>query len=281
MSASVMPHSLGLYYESAPQIKAPSGEETWITRSANVVVVVSRVNAGTVLARENNPDEYMLLLPAGVTARVQAGDQVVDAKGDSLTILPPGDSRIEMRAAGLITRVFSVRADDLAKLASNASTYAQGAPSVDPMEDWPMPVGGYKIRNYDLPQYLDPKIFGRLFRSRNLMINVFEAKDERRDPRKLTPHSHANFEQISLALEGTFIHHLRTPWGADSHVWQEDEHVEVHSPSTLVIPTHLIHTTQSTGPGVNWLVDVFGPPRVDFSSQPGVVRNEDEYPMPG
>lgn len=281
MSESVMPPSVGLYYDSAPQVVSESsGEQTWITRSANVVVVVSKVNAQTVLVRENNPDEYMLLLPAGVKAMVQSGDQRVEAKSDSLTILPPGASRIEILNAGTITRVFSVRAKDLADLASNAEVYKNGAASVDPLEDWPMPVGGYKIRSYDLPNYCDPKIFGRLFRSRNLMINVFEPKDERRDPGKLTPHSHANFEQISLALEGTFIHHLRTPWGPNSHIWEEDQHLEVHSPSTLVIPTNLIHTTQSTGAGVNWLVDVFGPPRLDFSSQPGVVRNADEYPMP-
>lgn len=281
MSESVIAPSLGLYYESAPQIDTEStGQRTWITRSANVVVALSKVTAGTVLIREDNPDEYMLLLPAGVRAITRFKDQVVEASGDSLTILPPGATEIEMLDAGTITRVFSVRAKDFAELASNADTYKHGAGSVDPLEDWPMPLGGYKIRTYNLPDYCDPKIFGRLFRSRNLMINVFEPKDERRDPSKLTPHSHANFEQISLALEGTFIHHLRTPWGPNSHIWEEDQHLEVHSPSTLVIPTNLIHTTQSTGAGVNWLVDVFGPPRVDFSSQPGVVRNADEYPMP-
>lgn len=281
MAESTIPASFGLYYDSAPQIDiSDTGEKTWITRSANVVVVVSKVHAGTVLHRENNPDEYMLLLPEGVRASVRFNEQIVEADAHTLTILPPGSTSVEVLDDGTITRVFSVRAQDLAALASNSSVYANGAPSVDPIEDWPMPVGGYKIRNYKLSDYNDPKIFGRLFRSRNLMINVFEPKDERRDPTKLTPHSHPNFEQISLALEGTFVHHLRTQWGPNSHVWKEDQHVEVHSPSTLVIPINLIHTTQSTGQGVNWLVDVFGPPRMDFSSQPGVVRNADEYPMP-
>ena len=149
-----------------------------------------------------------------------------------------------------------------------------------PLEDWPAPVDGFRIRNYKLADYTDPKIFGRLFRSTNLMINVFERKTDRRDPRKMSPHSHADFEQISLTLEGDFVHHLRTPWTPDSTAWREDQHLEVSSPSAIVIPANLIHTTADVGQGVAWLIDIFGPPRMDFSLQSGVVRNADEYPMP-
>lgn len=280
MSTQPIKPSYCLVYASEPHLKDVPGTQTWFTRSANVVVAISNVSAGTTLIREDNPDEYMLLLPPKVRARVQFEEQTVDADPETLTLLPPGKTTIQFLDDGIVTRVFSVRAKDLAALASNSQIYAAGIPSVAPMEDWPMPIDGYKIRNYKLSEYSDPKIFGRLFRSRNLMINVFERKTDRRDPRKLTPHSHADFEQISLALEGTFIHHLRAPWGADSSAWRADEHVEVHSPSTIVIPTNLIHTTQDIGEGVVWLVDIFGPPRMDFSLQPGVVRNEGEYPMP-
>lgn len=273
-------HSLGLHYAEAPQWQPHAGEQSWVIRSANVVVVISRVAAGTRLERGEQPDEYMLLVPPGMRARVQAGTQSLEAGPESLTIVPPGASSIEALDGGTLTRVFSVGASDLVALASNAATYAAGAPAVAPLEDWPMPPEGYRLRHYRLAEYNDPKVFGRLFRSRNLMINVFQPVAERRDPRKLSPHSHPDFEQLSLALSGSFIHHLRTPWGPDSSHWKGDEHLEVHSPSTLVIPTELIHTTQATGEGVNWLIDVFGPPRLDFSRQPGVVRNADEYPMP-
>ena len=197
-----------------------------------------------------------------------------------MTILPPGNTTVTALDDGLLVRAFSIRARDLAVLSSNALVYANGAPSVTPLEDWPAPIDGFKIRNYKLADYTDPKIFGRIFRSTNLMINVLERKTERRDPRKLSPHSHADFEQISLAMEGTFVHHLRTPWSPDSLTWREDQHLEVSSPSALVIPTNVVHTTQDVGEGVAWLIDIFGPPRVDFSVQPGLVRNADEYPMP-
>lgn len=279
MTTTSIEPSLGLYYEAPPQAGDGDGEQTWITRSANVVVAVSRVRAGTVLARSDHPDEYLLLLPPGVRAELQTPAQTLAAPGDSLTIVPPGESRIRLLDDGLVTRVFSAQAADLATAAANAAVYAQGAPGVSPLQAWPMPVGGYCLRNYVLADYTDPKFFGRLFRTRHLMINVFERKAQARDPSKMSPHSHADFEQISLALEGRFVHHLRTPWGPDSLQWREDRHFEMDSPSTIVIPAGEIHTT-AWHEGPSWLVDIFGPPRLDFSSQPGLVRNEAEYPMP-
>jgi hypothetical protein len=279
MTTIAIEPSCGLYYSSEPQLHAP-GQKTWVIRSANVVVAISQVVAGAILSREDNPDEYMLLLPPDMRVRVSAGETVIDAEPETLTILPPGKTGITALSDGLLARIFSVRAEDIAAKAANANVYANGAPSVAPLADWPTPCGGFKIRNYQLSDYTDPKIFGRLFRSSNLMINVFERKTDRRDLRKLSPHSHADFEQISLAMEGTFVHHLRTPWTPDSSTWRDDQHLHMGSPSALVIPTNIIHTTQDIGVGVAWLVDVFGPPRMDFSSQPGVVRNASEYPMP-
>jgi len=102
---------------------------------------------------------------------------------------------------------------------------------------------------------------------------------EPRDETQLSPHSHADFEQGSIALEGEWLHHLRVPWTPDRRQWRPDEHLQVGSPSTLIIPAGIIHTSQGiAGEGMR-LIDVFAPPRRDFSER-GWVENAAEYPMP-
>jgi hypothetical protein len=48
--------------------------------------------------------------------------ETINAKGDSLTILPPGDSRITVPMPGVLALVFSNKAADLATPASDAAT---------------------------------------------------------------------------------------------------------------------------------------------------------------
>ena len=49
------------HYASAAQLEG-SGISTWLTRGANFVVAVSQGSAGSVLSRDENPDEYMVYL---------------------------------------------------------------------------------------------------------------------------------------------------------------------------------------------------------------------------
>lgn len=272
--------SYGRLYEETPQFLENDGTPTWLVRGSNFVIAVSDVKADAELARVDNADEYMVLLTPETSATVSTDKETIEAAGESLTIVPPGGSIVRVKKAGRIVRIFSNRARDLCEKAGNAVNYGDGAPEVAPIVDWPEPSGGFRLRNYYLPDFSDSAFFGRIFRSTNLMINIFDRKNIRRDPGKMSPHSHDDFEQASLTLEGKFTHHLRVPWTPNMAHWREDEHVTFDSPSVLVIPAKLIHTTQDVGSGTTWLVDVFAPPRIDFSRQPGLVRNADEYPMP-
>lgn len=268
------------HHDAPPAYIDETGVQHWVTRGANFVVVVSRVLPGTVLESRAQVDEHFVLLPESIGAQFEADGVPAQANGDTLAIVPPGDSRVTLQGSGFVYRIFTNRAQDWLARADNAAAYSDGAPQVAPLVDWPEPIGGYKLRLYPLVQYIRPGVFGRLFRTRCLMVNVFEPQDEPRDPRKMTPHSHADFEQGSLALQGTYVHHLRYPWVPDMTTWREDEHGEVGSPSLIIIPPQVVHTTQAIGTATTQLVDIFAPPRDDFSLAAGLVNNADEYPLP-
>lgn len=270
----------GLFYEMPPQI-ADAASKTWLTRGQNFLVAHTVAEAGAVLAREGHPDEYVLLLPDREHgAVVEADGERQEVEGFSLVIVPPGSSRITLPSGGRVTRIFSTQSPDLNTLCSNADSYAQPHPNIPPFEPWPEPVGGYRIRAYSLDVPPQAGRFGRIFRCTTLMVNFLDQQVGPRDITKLSPHHHDDFEQGSLALDGAFTHHLRWPWTTNLNAWRPDEHALCKSPSLCVIPPPAIHTSRGMEDGLNQLVDIFSPPREDFSRQAGWVLNADEYPMP-
>lgn len=268
-----------LFGETPPQIEDGNGR-TWLARGQNFVVAYTLAAPGGSFSRKGQIDEYVLLIEAPEPeAVVTAGGETVRVPGAHIAMIPPGDSEIVLPNGGEFVRLFTSDSADLAALASNAEGYAVRQPHIPPLERWPDPPGGFRIRSYSLDVPPEKGRFGRIWRCTTFMVNVFEPAGPR-DPSKLSPHHHNDFEQCSLAMGGTYVHHLRWPWTENMANWRDDEHAVCPAPSVAVIPPHSIHTSASIAPENNLLVDIFSPPRRDFSEMPGWVLNAADYPMP-
>ena len=264
----------------------PPGEtseyaRTWYGRGQNFVVAYTEAAASAVLVRDDQLDEYLVLIPErGLEVTISTPRETRIVSGHSLVIVPPGRSLVTASSHGKIVRVFSAQSPDLVALASNAHSYTQPHPNIPPYQPWPASPGGHRLRVYDLDVPAQEGRFGRLWRCSTLMINVLPAEAGPRDLARLSPHHHEDFEQGSLALQGSFTHHIRWPWTANIHDWRTDDHEVCAAPSLAVIPPPAIHTSAGSDPAMNQLVDIFSPPRMDFSRMPGWVLNADEYPLP-
>jgi hypothetical protein len=266
-----------------PSTRTDAGTRTWLARGQNFVVAYSSAVAGDELTRDAQADEYVVVLPhEGCAATVRTPDDERSVTGQAVIVMPPGRSSVVADADCDLVRLFTVAsAGPLARASVNQASYAEPNPKVTPLEPWPAPPAGHRIRAYPLSEVpVDPERFGRIFRCSTFMVNFLNPRTGVRDPEALSPHQHDDFEQCSLAVEGDFVHHIRTPWTRRMSEWLPDEHRGCGSPSIAVIPPTAVHTTQSVGPGLNQLIDIFCPPRADFSARPGLVLNADEYPIP-
>lgn len=270
----------GRFYEDAPQTSGPEGR-CWYMRGQNFVLAYTEALPGAVLSRQGQVDEYAVLVPdADVTVDITAGGEAKTVSGGTLAFVPPGDSVVRVPTGGRIIRLLTVNAEDLVVKCSNAQSYAAPHPNIPPFQAWPKAHGGERIRSYSLDVPAEEGRFGRIFRCSTFMINFLDPYVGPRDATKMSPHSHDDFEQCSLALQGSFTHYIRWPWTTNLNVWRDDDREFCASPSAVVIPPPAVHTTRAMGPEVNLLVDIFSPPRVDFSLKPGWVLNAEDYPMP-
>jgi len=268
------------FHKVSPSEASP-GQRTWYGRGQNFILSYSETEPGAVLERKDQADEYMAFFPEKKT--------VVDIESDNgsasgvsyrLAIIPPGGSRIVVKDGGQVLRLFSALSPDLCSKSYNAASYEQPHPNIPPFQAWPEPPQGYKLRLYPMDPPDEPGRFGRLYRSTNLMVNLLAVTMVPRDPNKMSPHHHDDFEQCSLTLQGDYMHYIRWPWTPNKAIWRDDAKIRCSAPSMTVIPPPAIHTSQALPEPPCSLIDIFSPPRFDFSSKQGWVLNADDYPMP-
>lgn len=267
--------SIGAYYREPAHSEGPLWRR-WITRAANFAILYTQGAAGAALSERFVDEHFAYALAGGV--HVAAGGDLATLGEEDLAILPPGECVLHFDRPASVVQVVTAQESAVAA-APNAATYADGAPEVAAVVPWPEPVGGYRLRTYSTKAGYARGGLVHAYRTRRLMIVPYDRFLEPRDETQLTPHAHADFEQVSVALEGQWLHHLRVPWTPNRRHWRPDRTVDIGSPSVTVIPAGVIHTSQGVaGEGMR-LIDVFSPPRADFS-QRGLVDNAADYPMP-
>ncbi|NEA36714.1 hypothetical protein [Streptomyces sp. SID13031] len=263
-----------------PDRVLPNGSRCWLVRAQNFCIEITQFVAGDELAEPSLPDEHLVLVKSGAISASHGDADPVEVSDPSVVVVPSGPSRLQAITDAWVVRVFPAHVEQVIARARNADSYRSADPNVRQLPAPGTGIGsGIRVhRLADVPP--SPGRLGRIFRSSTLMVNWFPDEYQPRDPDRLSPHSHDDFEQGSITLAGDFVHHLRAPWTQRLAYWRADEHHLVASPSVTIIPPPLIHTTQGVGEGLHQLVDVFAPPREDFLAQ-GWVLNAGDYPEPG
>lgn len=218
-----------------------------------------------------------LLIAAGVegaSLRHAGADKVVG--GRTIAIIPAGETTVTFEQGASLIRICGAADIEQGVLPINAEAYAtRDAAVAAPGAASVAQVPGVRLFPIDTLKAPADKPRLKMLRSGDLSINWVEYQGLR-DRKALSPHVHDDFEQGSLAITGTFLHHLRVPWGNDATQWQDDRHVEAPPASLMVIPPRVIHTTEGLGEGHHILVDIFCPPRADFLAK-GWISNAADY----
>lgn len=251
-----------------------AGDSRWFARARNFTVDFALGASGTALDASVDSESFALLPDAAAT--LEGNDETWSVARNSVVILPAGRWRFSLKDFGQIAVLSTANARP-ASSAINAVAFEAPDDEVAPVESAlrrKQPLRAPQI--FDMTQLQAPKDNPRLkmLQTETMSINWVDYEGER-DRSALSPHLHKDFEQGSLALAGSFLHHLRVEWGKNADLWQDDRHVEVGSPSMLVVPVRMIHTTEGTGGGRHLLIDVFSPARADFIAKGWMLNAED------
>lgn len=252
----------------------------WLMRSHNFWVEWVELPAGAPGFEFESDFESLLIVSRGAVqlSSAQATAPLVEVPHHAVAIVPAGRHALSATLDAKLVLIASQRSD----VARRRVLIAE---AIEPPDPRVLPAGRpyRRKRALDGAQVLPieaimasadkPRL--KMLQTETLSLNLVEYEGPR-DRSELSPHSHASFEQGSLAIEGDFVHHLRVSWGSDAGLWRDDEHLHAPSPSLLVVPVEMIHTTEGVGPGHHFLVDVFAPPRGDFIDK-GWIFNAADY----
>ena len=256
---------------------AARGCKRWLVRSQNFTIEwVEAKEAGAALSVGSEHETMVLVF--GAALQIQREGETRHAPARSVAIVDAGNATLTLEAGGSCAIIASQRTDLPARGALNDELFAEHdariAPSLPGFRRQGASPGieVIAIDSFSAPAS-NPRL--KMLQCATLSINWVEY-DGPRDRRLLSPHSHTDLEQGSLAVAGTFVHHLREAWSKDANLWQDDRHIQIGSPSILVVPVNVIHTSEGTGAGPHMLIDVFSPPRRDFIAK-GWVENAGSY----
>jgi len=225
---------------------APFSLSSTVTARANAFAVAwDEVKPWHSLEIDSATEYLALLIDTG--AWLISGEARVEAPARSICILPAGCSKVSPSASGRIVRLF---APVPASISTLIDLGCERNVSLQPILPGFSRAGGPQFQAYAVDQspHSPEMPRARLFQCSTMSINWVEYEGPR-DRTNLSPHSHVDFEQGSLAIEGEFVHHLRATWGPDARRWRADEHLAVGAGSLAIIPPSVVHTTERCGTG--------------------------------
>ncbi|WP_205926108.1 hypothetical protein [Rhizobium sp. P38BS-XIX] len=248
-----------------------------IIRGQNFTVECIIGAAGSDHAIHSDHETILILPESGAT--LASDFETADIAARSIAVVPAGSARLTLpegaRAYALTTARIGTDPLNVVNSTDYQTLDERVLPIAKPMERLAKDERQIRVYPVDEVPFPDGNPRLKFFQSATMSINWVEY-DGQRDRTKLSPHSHDDFEQGSLAITGDFVHHIRTPWASNAELWREDQHIEASAGSMAIIPPELIHTTEGVGPGQHILIDVFAPPRTDFIAK-GWVFNAGDY----
>lgn len=217
--------------------------------------------------------EEAIVVLTGNGARIASGSGRIDVAPRSFCITDAGGATIVLPADGKCVVVTSTPGNRGSIPARNNNEFRdRDVIDIQTMYSRTGSDGPVVHRIDDLPTHDGV----RWLQSATLIVALTEARGQR-DRSDLDPRVNA-VEKGSLAMDGTFVHHLRRPWGPDAEAWRPDEHVAMYAPTLAVTPAGWISTTEWIGDEDHQLLEIWAPIEAT-GREANIISNAADYVM--